>query len=404
MKEKIARREPPPHPFLKWVGGKRQLLPELLKAVASAKGFSAYHEPFIGGGALYFRLARTGMLPNGAYLSDINPNLIDAYVGVRDDIEGVLRALAEHERLHSEQHFYAVRASSPRTPARRAARIIYLNRTCFNGLYRENSKGQFNAPFGRYDNPLIRDIANLRAVAETLRFASIHARTFVDALDDIQAGDLVYFDPPYIPASRTAGFTSYSRNKFGLAQQRQLAEAFTYLASKGAKVIASNSFTDLTCDLYAGHYIYEVHATRRVNSRPDRRGAVAEALITSFRVAGLGAPRKRVRARPAEARMDRMLAKQWLLENGYADVAKMIDEVIDEWKADGKATRRNWWDVLAGGTNGKPRKIGGREFAVLRAAQVRQGVPVTPNAISRPDESSEPPASRSAGRWSGDSS
>ncbi|NKC13452.1 MAG: Dam family site-specific DNA-(adenine-N6)-methyltransferase [Gammaproteobacteria bacterium] len=293
MNDKKARREPIPYPFLKWVGGKRQLLPELLKAVQAAGEFGAYHEPFMGGGALYFRLARMGSISSGAHLSDINPNLIDAYVGIRDDIEGVLTALKGHERRHGEDYFYAVRASSPRRPSSKAARIIYLNRTCFNGLYRENSKGQFNAPFGRYSNPLIRDEKNLRAVSKTLQCATIGTRTFLDTLDGISPNDLVYFDPPYIPVSRTACFTSYSKNKFGLAQQRQLAEVFTSLATKGVRVIASNSFTGLTCSLYESHYIYSVQATRRVNSRPDRRGPVAEALITNFRVAGLGAPRKR---------------------------------------------------------------------------------------------------------------
>lgn len=279
------RRNDLPRPFLKWVGGKGQLLPELLDAVAAAGDFRTYHEPFIGGGALFFALARMKMLPNGAHLSDINPNLLAAYIGVRDDVDGVLRALADHERRHSESYFYEIRASKPRSPARKAARIIYLNRTCFNGLYRENSKGQFNVPFGRYANPRICNEHNLRAVAATLANARVHTRTFEESLADIRAGDLVYFDPPYIPLSSTAYFTAYSKNKFGRVQQEQLAEAFSDLANRGVKVIASNSDTEFTDELYADHYTHRVEATRNINSKVDRRGPVGEVIISSFPIA-----------------------------------------------------------------------------------------------------------------------
>ncbi len=407
-------REPPPRPFLKWVGGKRQLLPELLNAVEAAGPFRHYHEPFLGGGALFFSLARTGRIKARSYLSDANSSLIDAYHGVRDESEAVIELLDEHKLAHSEAHFYAVRASVPRKLAKRAARIIYLNKTCYNGLYRENSKGQFNAPFGRYKNPLICDRENLRAVAQTLRDVDLAVRDFSQVSAVAQPGDLVYFDPPYAPVSKTADFTAYVRGGFGADAQERLAETCAELAERGVRVILSNSMTDLTRRLYGeSFYTYEVSATRRVNSRADRRGKVSEALITSFPVRGDG--RSAAQTRPVDrdrraagsipgpsaaepAVIVRRLARQWLLENRYQDVAALIDEVTRQWKVEGKQTRRNWWQVLAGDAKGNPRVVAGRRFPVLRAAQLRMGMPVTSGAICRnPDE--EVPPVTVTGRW-----
>ena len=153
----MSFREPAPRPFLKWVGGKRQLLPALLQAVDSTGSFADYHEPFLGGGALFFALSRSGRLSGRSHLSDVNQNLMDAYVGVRDHASAIVRLLKKHRKQHCEEYFYDVRAAVPRNLPGRAARVIYLNKTCFNGLYRENSKGKFNAPFGRYKNPAIFD-------------------------------------------------------------------------------------------------------------------------------------------------------------------------------------------------------------------------------------------------------
>ncbi|MCP4041489.1 MAG: DNA adenine methylase [Gammaproteobacteria bacterium] len=272
----------PPRPFLKWVGGKRQLLPELLKAIEAAEAFKHYHEPFLGGGALFFALANTGRLKAGSYLSDINKNLIDAYLGVRNEVEAIIELLKAHKRRHNETYFYEVRAGTPRKLARCAARIIYLNKTCFNGLYRENSKGKFNTPFGRYKNPKICDEENLRAVSQALQEVEIAMHDFTTVLEHAKRGDLVYFDPPYNPVSKTADFTAYSRGGFDASAQERLAEVSTTLATRGVKVILSNSMTEFTKKLYKDFYIYEVMASRRVNSRADRRGKVAEALITSF--------------------------------------------------------------------------------------------------------------------------
>jgi len=275
-------RNPPPHPFLKWVGGKRQLIRELLEAVEAAGALRRYHEPFLGGGALFFALARAGRLRGTSFLSDVNHNLIDAYVGVRDDAPGLIRQLKRHKSRHSEDYFYDIRATAPRNLITRAARLIYLNKTCYNGLYRENSKGKFNTPFGRYVNPQIVGEKNLLAVSDSLKKVRLEARGFASVLIRAKPGDLVYFDPPYIPVSKTADFTAYSKDGFGIQGQRELAEVFTRLAHRGVNVMLSNSMTEFTVDLYDGFFINEVFANRAINSRPDRRGKVSEALVTSF--------------------------------------------------------------------------------------------------------------------------
>ena len=385
----------------------------------AAGPFGHYHEPFLGGGALFFALARTGQLKTTSYLSDANKNLIDTYVGVRDELEAVIELLESYKRRHSEAFFYEIRSKAPRTLVKRAARIIYLNRTCYNGLYRENSKGQFNAPFGRYRNPRICDAENLRAVSQTLQDVVVTAQDFSSVLDVTRPGDLVYFDPPYNPVSKTAAFTAYFRGGFEADAQQKLAEVCAELASRRVKVIVSNPMTDLTKNLYKDFFdkhffIYEVMADRRVNSRADRRGKVSEALITSFPMrlkdrpringravsAAAASPRKRakrINGRPrttaaASREIERMRAKQWLLRNKYEDVAALIDEVMDEWKAKGKNTRRNWWEILAGDAKGNPRVVAGRIFPVLRAAQLRQGMPVTPGAICRDPKEVAPSA------------
>ncbi len=271
-----------PRPFLKWVGGKGQLLPELVKRVEMAGDFGRYHEPFLGGGALFFELYRTGKLKKKAYLSDNNPRLIEAYVGVRDEVDAVIDLLQRHKRRHSEDHFYRVRAKSPKSLAERAARVIYLNKTCYNGLYRENRKGQFNAPFGRYKNPVICDEDNLRAVSKALKKASIESRHFQTVADRAAPGDLVYFDPPYHPVSKTASFEGYHQGAFGEDSQRLLSEVFAKLAAKRVYVLLSNSMTGLIRELYKPYHIDTVQAARAVNSRADKRGKVAEALVRSF--------------------------------------------------------------------------------------------------------------------------
>ena len=399
-------REPPPRPFLKWAGGKRQLLRELLQAVEAAEPFEHYHEPFFGGGALFFALARAGKLPGRSYLRDINQNLMDAYLGVRDEVDAVIRQLEAHKERHDEAYFYEIRGLLPSTPAARAARIIYLNRTCYNGLYRENSKGQFNTPFGRYKHPKICDEENLRAVSQTLKDVDISAGDFSSVLDTAQAGDLVYFDPPYAPLSKTAYFTAYSKGGFTSDAQMRLAEVCTTLARQRVKVILSNSMTELVKDLYQGFRIYEVLANRAINSRGHQRGKIAEALITNFPIdPGHYPALTPINGRSAlpevtAGKTEIMFVKQWLSENDYQDVAALIDEVETAWKSQGKRTRRNWWEILAGTKDGKPRVVAGRTFPILRAAQLRQGLKETPNALCRNRKEPIPPL-LVPGRWRG---
>lgn len=258
------------------------MLPALLARVDEAGPFKRYHEPFVGGAALFFELSAAGRLPKGAMLSDTNPNLVETYQGVQKHVEKVIALLEAHAARHSKDHYYATRAAVPKTLPERAARIIYLNRTCFNGLYRENSTGGFNVPMGRYDNPRICDAPNLRAVAAALRKAEIDCRPFETVLDGAKPGDLVYFDPPYHPVSKTSSFTAYAKGGFGEEEQRRLAQVFRELTERGVKAILSNSMTDFVRELYADFRIDAVDATRRVNSKADRRGKIPEALVVNW--------------------------------------------------------------------------------------------------------------------------
>ena len=286
-----------PRPFLKWVGGKGQLLPELVKRVEMAGDFGRYHEPFLGGGALFFELFRTGKLRKKAYLSDNNPRLIEAYIGVRDHVDEVIELLRRHKRRHGEEHFYRVRASTPKRLPERAARLIYLNKTCYNGLYRENRRGEFNVPFGRYKNPTICDEENLFAVAAALKLSKIEYCHFQSIVERAKPGDLVYFDPPYHPLSKTSSFRAYTpheieddqgrripldNREFGDDSQRLLAEVFARLAEHRVLVLLSNSMTEFVRELYKPFHIDTVQASRAVNSRADKRGKIAEALVRSF--------------------------------------------------------------------------------------------------------------------------
>lgn len=274
-----------PKPFLKWVGGKRQLLPELLERVKRAGEFGRYHEPFVGGGALFFELMSDRndiSLGKYAFLSDNNEPLVNTYTAIKTELDAVIRKLKVHAKNHDEEYYYEIRKKVPSKSSDQAARIIYMNKTCYNGLYRENSKGEFNVPVGRYKNPLICDEANLPAVSEALSKAKIEHRSFDTVVGKAKEGDLVYFDPPYHPVSATASFTSYDRKGFGEESQLALKEVCQRLHEKGVKVIQSNSMSGFIKDLYSdldGFKIEEVFASRAINSRADRRGKVSEVLI-----------------------------------------------------------------------------------------------------------------------------
>ncbi|MCC6201534.1 MAG: DNA adenine methylase [Gammaproteobacteria bacterium] len=380
-----ALNHPPPRPFLKWAGGKRQLLPVLLRVVEQMAPSGRYFEPFLGGGALFFALARDGRLPGAARLTDVNDHLITTYIGVRDAVDDVILLLREHARRHDEAYFYAIRAAQPAAIPERAARVIYLNQTCFNGLYRENSKGEFNTPFGRYAKPRILDERNLRSASVALQRVDLRVADFAAATADVGQGDFVYFDPPYIPLSATSYFTAYSAAGFTLAQQARLATLARTLAARGAHVVVSNSASDGVYALYRDRHVYRVQARRNVNSDASRRGEVHEALITSSALDLKVIPE----AQPAPRQATRLRAGQWLIVNGYTDVVALIARVERRWKRAGKKTRRNWWQVLAGDAQGQPRTVEGIRFPVLHAARIRMGLPEVATALRHPGE--EPP-------------
>jgi DNA adenine methylase len=268
-----------PKPFLKWVGGKRQLLPEILKRLPEK--FRDYHEPFLGGGALFFELSHRKAF-RMAFISDMNPDLVDAYCAVQDHAAELIRALKKHP--HNREYFEKIRAKDPARMDRvgRASRLIYLNKTCYNGLYRVNASGQFNAPFGRYKNPLICDEANLRACAEALRNTVIQREPFEAVLTESKKGDFVYFDPPYDPVSKTASFSSYAKAGFRAEDHERLRDVFAKLDKKGCHVMLSNSHTPFTRALYKGWNLETVSANRAVNSRAAGRGAVKEILVRNY--------------------------------------------------------------------------------------------------------------------------
>ena len=263
-----------PRPFLKWAGGKGQLLAELRSLVPAGHG--RYFEPFLGGGALFFdRLPRDGML------SDVNAEIVGCYVAVRDEVEKLIRSLKRHR--YEADHYYAVRDTNPAdlSPVDRAARTIFLNKTGFNGLYRVNRSGKFNVPFGRYARPLICDEDNLRACSKALAHVDLRVCDFEEAALRANAGDFVYFDPPYVPVSRTATFTAYAPGGFGQDAQERLADLFGRLAARGVHVLLSNSDVPATRKLYAAYRIETVKASRAINSNASRRGPVSEVLVTT---------------------------------------------------------------------------------------------------------------------------
>jgi DNA adenine methylase len=254
------------------VGGKRQLLPAILKH--APHGYGAFHEPFLGGGAVFFRLR-----PTRAVLSDSNVRLIRTYQGIRDNVDGVIGLLQSYRyerRFFSQMREKNIDIGSD---VEVAAWFVYLNRTGFNGLYRVNSKNQFNVPFGRYVRPTICDAENLRACAKLLSSADLRVEGFEAVLGRARRNDFVYFDPPYVPLSATSSFTSYTTHGFDLASQRRLRDVASALKRRGVHVLLSNSASQVVRELYADFDMEEVDATRMVNSRGTGRGKIAELLI-----------------------------------------------------------------------------------------------------------------------------
>ena len=266
-------------PFLKWVGGKRQLLKDIRPFIPAQ--FDRYVEPFMGGGAVFFDLAF-----EFSWVNDVNSELVNCYEVVRDDVEVLIAHLSEHK--YEKTYFLEQRALdrvdgglASLSPLVRASRFIFLNRTGFNGMYRVNSKGYFNVPFGTYKNPTIVNAELLRQCSQHLQRVKITNKSFMDVLAECKKGDFVYLDPPYVPISPTANFTQYSDGAFGQGEQVQLAEELHRLNAEGIPFLASNSYTPLVLELYEGLSVTTVLAKRAINSQPDRRQAIKEVLISN---------------------------------------------------------------------------------------------------------------------------
>lgn len=267
-------------PVLKWVGGKRQLLDDILPLLP--KSPTLYVEPFVGGGAVL--LAKQ---PSHARINDYNSELINVYKVVRDDPDDLLDLLREHSEKNSSDHYYEVRALdrevtfAERSAVERAARIIYLNKTCFNGLYRVNSQGQVNSPYGRYKNPNIVNEPGIRALSKYLKGdVELKCGDYASALQGLPKGSFVYLDPPYMPLSQTSAFTGYTEGGFNYEEQKRLHEECVKLREEGIHFLQSNSDCPAIRELYSDFDIKTVQAKRAINSRGDRRGAVSEVLIS----------------------------------------------------------------------------------------------------------------------------
>ncbi len=287
-------RHPQAVPFLKWAGGKSQLLAQY-DAFFPKGRVKTYFEPFVGSGAVFFHLRGQGLAERYC-LYDVNGELINVYLAVRDDVEALIALLAAHQAAHrqdGERHYYAARALDrdpawPRnaSPVERAARMIYLNKTCYNGLWRVNSKGHFNVPMGRYKNPAILDEGRLRAASLALQGVEIAVQGFEAVVPKAGPGDFVYFDPPYVPLSATANFTSYAADDFGPDDQRRLANVYRELDARGCRVMLSNADTPFVHELYGGFRIEIVQARRAINSRAGGRGMINEVVVLNYQPDG----------------------------------------------------------------------------------------------------------------------
>ena len=279
---------------MKWAGGKSRLLDTLLASLpGSAKArFPTYAEPFCGGGAMFFRLAAENRFER-AFLADKNPELVTLYQVIKADVEPLIRRLRRMQDAHdarspAEQslHFYEVRRQSTEgmAPVDRAARLVFLNRTCFNGLWRVNASGQFNVPFGKYDKPKILDADVLRSANVALARATIVEGDFASVLGQLKRGDFAYFDPPYVPVSKTASFTAYAVGRFGPEEQARLVRELLVLRKRGVNAMLSNAATAATRKLYEEQQLFVrmVKAGRSINSDPSKRGSVDELVVTTY--------------------------------------------------------------------------------------------------------------------------
>lgn len=270
-------------PFLKWVGGKRQLMPEIRKILPKGVANRPYYEPFIGGGALFFDLQ-----PKRAIINDYNEELINVYTVIRDNPNELIEDLKKHK--NTAEYFYEIRAIDRQplfnnlTKIERASRIIYLNKTCYNGLYRVNNAGEFNTPFGKYRNPNIVNEPVIRAVSKYLNSPQIQILNgdYELILRDIPTNSFVYLDPPYHPTSESSNFTGYVQGGWNEEDQLRLRDICNRLNDNGIEFVLSNSASDFIREIYSDYIIHIVQASRAVNSNPSKRGQVGEFLIRNY--------------------------------------------------------------------------------------------------------------------------
>ena len=266
--------------FVKWAGGKKQLIDQFKPFFP--KKINRYFEPFVGGGAVLFHVLKN-YKPKEVFIFDINEELINTYEIIRDDVENLIEELKKLKQLHNKEHYYEIRAENPKllSPLTRASRFIYLNKTCFNGLYRVNSKGGFNVPIGSYKNPLVCPEEDLREISKLLKNVKIINGSFEECLKFARKEDFVYFDPPYYPLKKTS-FTTYTKNSFLEKEQKELAEVFRKLDRKKCNVMLSNSDSEFIKDLYKEYPPKFVKATRMINCDASKRGKINEVVVTNY--------------------------------------------------------------------------------------------------------------------------
>ena len=269
-------------PVVKWVGGKRQLLPQILPLIP--KRMSAYCEPFLGGGAVLFALQ-----PRRALVNDLNQDLITVYRVIKENADALIEHLSRHE--NTPEYFYRIRdldrdreAYAALSDVEKASRLLYLNMTCYNGLFRVNASGAFNSPYGHYRRPNIVNEQTIRGVSRYFNSCDIafFSEDFAAVLDRVPRGGFVYLDPPYDPVSDTASFTGYNRGGFGREEQVRLKACCDALTARGVKFLLSNSATPFIPELYSSYHVSIVQARRAVNSVASRRGAIEEVLVRNY--------------------------------------------------------------------------------------------------------------------------
>jgi len=265
-----------PYPFVKWLGGKSRMRRHILERLPLK--FNTYFEPFLGGGAVFFELSRQKRFKR-AVLSDLNPELINAFYVIKKDVKGLVRELRSGKYLYNKKRYLEIRSedSGNKSPVKRAARFIYLNRTCFNGLYRVNMSGKFNVPFGKYNDPVICDEENLHRVSDALKIAKILERKFENVLREAKLGDVVYFDPPYLPTSDTSNFTGYTKERFDITDHTLLSMVFDQLSERGVSVILSNSIS--ARELYQDHEVVGLIGGVCVGGPTEYRNSAVEEIM-----------------------------------------------------------------------------------------------------------------------------